>query len=212
MLLCLRASREKLYLMGLFLQGRFENADESEREGNRMLKHVALCGYTRKRLRSRHISGNCFSKDHQGFLLVCEFADSEYLWFCHLPLLGTIHHPVSKFFLHPYFQSLVVCKSCIAQHLFFFPGGFKVTVTQQVASCSTPFVKRAPGPPAASALHTCAACVWHQQLAQTGVPVKTHQRGSNLRLSLNHLPKSCSKWGVFELALQCYCKKPTCFK
>lgn len=35
---------------------------------------------------SLHISGNYFSKDHKEFLLVCEFANSEYLWFCYSAL------------------------------------------------------------------------------------------------------------------------------
>lgn len=83
---------------------------------------------------------------------------------------------------------------------------------QGVASCSIPLVKRAPGAPAASAPHTCAAPAWDQQPAQTVLPVKTHQDGSNPQLSPNYLPKSCSKLSLFQLVLHCYCKKPTCFK
>lgn len=68
---------------------------------------------------SQHISGNCFSKDHQGFLLGCEFTNSECLGVCGLALLGRIHHLEYKFVQHPYFESLVGCKS--ASLNIFFP-------------------------------------------------------------------------------------------
>lgn len=66
---------------------------------------------------SQHISGNCFSRDHLGFLLGWEFLNSECLWVCCLALLGRIHHlesvcPASMF------SKPCGVQICITQHVF----------------------------------------------------------------------------------------------